>query len=200
MSDTPPADIVEQLTAAISQLSLAVQQLSQPAVPTASDPSATTVSAQGEVWEVVDPPRSSSSRVFPKRSAPSQSETSLVPALPPAARSIALRNLSGVSIGAVPRAERAFQAGLRAKQCIREGVAYRQLEPLIDIAVAHHVVLRSNRGDPFRVTSRADLSKLVVFDSNTLVESFPSLTEVQLFCLGAETSVPELVKCSVQRK
>ena len=141
-----------------------------------------------------------SGRVFPRRSPPARSGEPFCPDLPEAAKSIAVRKLSGASIGAIPRAERAFRAGFRAKESITDRKEYRSLSPLLDLSVVHHIVLRSNRDSPFRVTSRADLSKLVVFDQHTIVESFPSLTEVQLFCLGADCAVPDVVKCSHHRR
>ena len=200
MSDIPPPEVVEQLTAAISQLSLVVHHLSQPASSSHQEPVAACV-ATHEEWEVVDPPAPvSSGRVFPRRSPPARLEELSCPELPEAAKSIAVRKLSGASIGAIPRAERAFQAGFRARKCIAERKEYRSLSPLIDLSVVHHVVLRSSRDSPFRVTSRADLRKLIEVDQNTIVESFPSLTEVQLFCLGADCAVPDLVKCSYLRK
>ena len=202
MSDIPPPEVVEQLTTAISQLSLVVQHLSQPASSSGLEPAVSCAAPpSSEEWEVVDPPAPvTSGRVFPRRSPPARSEELICPELPEGAKSIALRKLSGASIGAVPRTERAFQAGFRAKRCITDKKEYHSLSPLIDISVVHHVVLRSSRESPFRVTSRADLSKLIVFDQYTIVESFPSLTEVQLFCLGADCAVPDFVKCSHHRK
>ncbi len=194
MSDSSCQDkLVQDLTSAVHQLSLAARTLSQHVT---APSSASPVVPDG--WEIVE------------------EETAPYPALaesvlrselfrgveegpvdtPPACLDLAKRRLTSVSIGAEARAHRAFRAGFWARAAIQTHTEYRSEAPLRDLKVSHWVVLSCNKEpSSFRVCSRSAFDKLTEGADVVVCEKFASIAEVQIFCLGAQAPVPQLLSC-----
>lgn len=195
--------LVRDLTSAIENLSLAAETLSRHVVQGSSGATSSTafvpvpVAEQYSDWEVVEEGSSPNPRVAQDIA----STLSLrgidggPPEIPAACLDLARRRLTSVSVGAEQRARRAFKSGFWSKAAIDTVTKYTPEEPLVDLKVCHWVVLRSGDRPPFRVTTRADYLKLTEKDYDIVCETFASLAEVQIYCLGAQAPVPPLVKC-----
>jgi len=207
MSDPSTQDkLVRDLTSAIENLSLAAETLSRHVVQgpsvASSSVAAVPVSAaeQYSDWEVVEEGSSPNPRVA-QDIALCLSLRGIEegpPEIPAACLDLARRRLTTVSVGAEQRARRAFKSGFWSKAAIDTVTRYTPEEPLADLKVCHWVVLRSGDRPPFRVTTRADFRKLTEKDYDIVCETFASLAEVQIYCLGAQAPVPPLVKCRSQ--
>ena len=114
--------------------------------------------------------------------------------LPEAVLHLVKSRLSAKEPGAEERARRAFEAGIRAAAAIASGDRYLCEPPLADHAIGHWVVLRCGDRSPFRTQTKTDYKLLTQGSKDLVAEAFPSLCEVQVFCLGAQCEVPELQK------
>lgn len=187
---------IRDLTLAIQHLSLVVDCLTSPS----SDPP----SSASEEWEVVEAPETplpehfrDQSKVFLCRG-PEDGP----PPLPAALRSLVERRLTNVSIGALPRGERAFRAGFWAGVAIDTLTPYKPEAPVPDVKVSQFVCLHCDRGEPFRTHSAFAFNSLCLLQSRgaRVIEKFGSLTELHLFCLGASRPIPELLQpCKKQK-
>ena len=198
--------LVRDLTSAVENLSLAAETLSRHVVQGSSATSSTVavpvpVAEQYSDWEVVE------EASFPNPRVAQDIASALnlraieegPPEIPPACLDLARRRLTSVSVGAEQRARRAFKSGFWSKAAIDTVTKYTPDEPLADLKVCHWIVLRSGDRPPFRVANRADLLKLTEKDYDIVCETFASLAEVQIYCLGAQAPVPPLVKCRSQK-
>ena len=206
MSDPSNQDkLVRDLTSAVENLSLAAETLSRHVVQGSSATSSTVavpvpVAEQYSDWEVVE------EASFPNPHVAQDIASALnlraieegPPEIPPACLDLARRRLTSVSVGAEQRARRAFKSGFWSKAAIDTVTKYTPDEPLADLKVCHWIVLRSGDRPPFRVATRADFLKLTEKDYDIVCETFASLAEVQIYCLGAQAPVPPLVKCRMQ--
>lgn len=185
---------IRDLTLAIQHLSLVVDRLTSPS----SDPP----SSASEEWEVVEAPETplpehfrDQSKVFLCRG-PEDGP----PPLPAALRSLVERRLTNVSIGALPRGERAFRAGFWAGVAIDTLTPYKPEAPVPDVKVSQFVCLHCDRGEPFRTHSAFAFNSLCQSRGARVIEKFGSLTELHLFCLGASRPIPELLQpCKKQK-
>ena len=90
--------------------------------------------------------------------------------------------------------DRAFVAGFWAWAAVACDIPYSRALP-VGRATAIYIVLRAlNCPAPRRVTTREDLIRLVTGDDNAVVEEFGSQAELEVFCSGAQVSVPPLVR------
>lgn len=101
--------------------------------------------------------------------------------------------LKSSAVPAKDRLTRALKAGHWAWAAWRTETLYVPEGSLSGLASNHFVVVRAlGHSEPFRVSSRRELNKFVDPNSNwTIVEEFPSLTEVQIFCSVLQIKVPE---------
>ena len=182
--------IIANLTQAIQQLSLAVSRLS-------SSSSSETPATETTEWEVVDPPEVPCPEVFTEqtRALSFIGAEDGPPPLPDCLRQAAERRLSSVSIGAAARATRAFHAGFWAAVARDTSTQYHNLVPLAEIKISHYVCLSCRKGAPFRTTAAGPFALLCLERGAIITEVFGSLTELQLFCLGASASIPEHLTC-----
>ena len=194
MSDSSGQDkLVQDLTSAVQHLSLAARTLSQHVT---SSSSASPGVPDG--WEVVE----EETAPYPTL-ADSLRRAGLFRGVeegpldtPPACLDLAKRRLTSVSIGAEARAHRAFRAGFWARASIETHTDYRSEPPLKDLKVSHWVVLSCNKEpSSFRVCSRSAFEKLTEGAEDIVCEKFASIAEVQIFCLGAQAPVPQLLSC-----
>lgn len=108
---------------------------------------------------------------------------------------LGLSKLSNKPPGAKARVQSAFAAGVRAGRRIYQDCPYTPREP-VEGKNHHWVVLRATNRDSFRTTSYRDLVGLVRLTDQLLIcEAFESLTEVEIFCRGAQRPIPPLLKC-----
>ena len=183
-------EIIANLTQAVHNLSLAVTRLSSSA-PAFENPK------EESDWEVIEEPSVPCPEVFTEQTR----ALSFVcaedgpPPLADSLRQLAERRLSSVGIGAAARATRAFHAGFWAAVSRDTVTPYYPLVPLGDIKLAHFVCLQCRTGKPFRTTTSGLFARLCVERGAVITESFGSLTELQLFCLGASVPIPELLQC-----
>lgn len=121
--------------------------------------------------------------------------------------SLGKSRLTGTDPGYEARVRRAYVAGFWAWVALATNTDYSPAEP-IGIADTQFVVLRSWSHDPrtvklpVRVRTKSDLVQLVgkLPSPGAVVQSFASLTEVQVFCGGANLPVPPLLQWRSQRK
>ena len=189
-SEADKDEVISNLTQAIQHLSIAVSRLSasssgEPPVVDTSD------------WEVVEAPEIPCPEVFTEQTralsffGPDEGP----PPVPEALRQAAERRLSSIGIGASGRATRAFHAGFWAGVARDTCTPYHNLVPLGEVKLAHYVCLACRTGAPFRTSTPGLFARLCVDRGATITEAFGSLTELQLFCLGASASIPELLQC-----
>ena len=93
------------------------------------------------------------------------------------------------------RATEAFEAGFWIKISIETETAYRSDEDRVAFEPKHWLIF-SRRGAPFhcRVTSRRCLQVLLQQEPGAIVESFETLCELNICCVGAQQHVPALRK------
>ena len=119
------------------------------------------------------------------------------PEVPQYVRDICTDRLSGKAPGPIARAEIAYRAGFWAKVSLTTHTEHRPREATKGLRNNHWVVLRSTFGAPFRTTSRREIDLICQSNHKDFVcEAFDSLTEVEVFCLGALENVPPLQTCS----
>ena len=123
------------------------------------------------------------------------------PEVPQPVYDICSDRLSGKAPGPVSRATQAFRAGFWAKVAIQTHTPYHPPQVISGLRANHWIVLRSAFGEPFRTTSKREADRIArsLEDAeNLLIESFNSITELEVFCFGALTNVPPLRSCSVR--
>ena len=97
------------------------------------------------------------------------------------------------------RASRAFNIGFWAKAAIDCHIPYEADLPFPGVIPSQWLILRGDHPlIPCRVYSEEEAVRLVGDSVNPIVESFESLAEVNLFCIGASQDVPQLVKWKSQ--
>lgn len=166
MSDSEVAKALQDLTKAVQALTIA-------------SGAASSSHSEASSWEVIPPDP-----------APVSAEAEL----PEAVIHLAKSRLSAKEPGAEARTRRAFEAGTRAAKSLGSGDTYLPEQPLVGHADCQWVVLRCGDKPPFRTQTRSDFRSLTQGCKNLVFEAFPSLCEVQVFCLGAQCEVPELQK------
>ena len=198
MSDKAHSDdLVRDLTSAIRNLSIAANHLSSHVGASSPGP-APLVDPE---WEVVEEECSPYPTLASKLSRDSSCrgvEEGPLPT-PAACFDLARRRLTSTSVGVDARVDRAFRAGFWAWAAIETHTPYSAESDLPGLKICHWVVLTSGRNPPaFRVASRRDFAALTAGDPHVVAEKFASLTEVQIFCLGAKAPVPQLLECKRQ--
>lgn len=100
--------------------------------------------------------------------------------------------LKSSAVPAKDRLTRALKAGHWAWAAWQTDTSYVPEGSIAGLASNHFVVVRAaGHSEPFRVSSRRELHKFVDLSSSwTIVEEFPSLTEVQIFCSVLQIKVP----------
>ena len=182
-------EVIANLTQAVHNLSLAVSRLSS------SRDNLEPVDIDD--WEVVEPPEIPCPDIFTEqtRALSFVEPEDGPPKLPDCLRQLAERRLTSISIGAAGRATRAFHAGFWAAVARDTSTPYHNLVPLGEVKLVHFVCLVCKTGRPFRALSSGVFARLCVERGAIITEAFGSLTELQLFCLGASVSIPELLQC-----
>ena len=100
--------------------------------------------------------------------------------------------LSAKAPGPEARASAAYRSGVWAKVAIDTCTPYNQ-DPAQGLRNNHWVVLSHAGGEPFRTTSRTDFEALCrPAEETTIWAAFDSITEAEVFCLGAEHHLPSL--------
>ena len=193
-TETDKDEIIANLTQTVHNLSLAVARLS------VSSPVFENPKEEAE-WEVIEAPTVPCPEVFPEqtRALSFRCAEDGPPPLPDSLKQLAERRLSSVGIGASARATRAFQAGFWAAVARDTCTTYYSLVPLGEIKLAHFVCLQCRHGEPFRTTTSGLFARLCVERGAIVSESFGSLTELQLFCLGASVPIPEHLQCKSRK-
>ena len=118
---------------------------------------------------------------------------------PPALISLGKSRLTGVDPGYETRVRRAYVAGFWAWAAVETHTEYTSADPIC-LPDTHFVVLRAWTFNPrhvqlpVRVRTKSDLTQLLgpLPAPGAIVQGFSSLTEVQVFCGGANVSVPPL--------
>lgn len=127
--------------------------------------------------------------------------------VPPALLSLGRSRLTGTDPGSETRVRRAYVAGFLAWAALATNTEYTPADP-IGLQDTHFLVLRSWSHNPrvtklpCRVRTKSDLALIVGNPPGpgSLVQSFASLTEVQIFCGGANIPVPPLLQWRSQKK
>ena len=168
MSDSEVAKALQDLTRAVQALTIA-------------SGTSSTAQSSGSVseWELIAAEASSPNNPVE---------------LPEAVLHLVKSRLSAKEPGAEERARRAFEAGVRAARSLASGDRYLCETPLSGHAIGQWVVLRCGDLSPFRTQTKTDFRLLTQGSKNLVAEAFPSLCEVQVFCIGAQCEVPELQK------
>ena len=97
--------------------------------------------------------------------------------------------------GPAERAKAAYRAGFWASIALRTSTSYNQVQAQ-GLKNNHWVVLHCSNREPFRATTRRDFEKLISLTDPALVFAvFDSITELEVFCLGASSIVPPVQKC-----
>ena len=186
MSDPPPsaADIT-QLTSAVRELSLAI---------TAASPSVLEPSTPPGDWELIGEEisdfrleqdtqvRVAASRVLEDGPGPT-------PQIDHATRKLSARH-PGIDV----RARRAFVAGYWARIALDTDTPYRLADPIPPLKYYWWVVLKCPAFEGAALfRDRRDFGRAIENDTdNCVYEAFPSFTEVEIFCCGANRPVPRL--------
>ena len=116
------------------------------------------------------------------------------PSLPAYCSDLAVRSLKGVDPGPLVRADRAFKAGFWSKIAVETHTPYYWADP-IGVASCHWVVLRAGeRLTPVRFNRKSDYNLFVsgIREHDIVSESFASLTELSIYCVGAGIRLPAL--------
>lgn len=107
---------------------------------------------------------------------------------------LAKRRLTGVDPGSDARSRRAFLAGYWAQVSLNCQVPY-TLADSIGLPASHWILLRAgSRQVPVRFSKKAGyLHYIAGLPATQIVgESFPTITELSIFCVGAGCLVPQL--------
>lgn len=106
----------------------------------------------------------------------------------------ATRKLSARHPGVETRARRAFEAGYWARIALETETIYRQADPIPPLKYYYWVVLCCPAFEGAALfRDRADFGRAIEGDvENSVFEAFPSFTEVEIFCCGANRPIPRL--------
>lgn len=181
---------VRELRATVSQLQRALDALSLRVVDLESRLS--TVAVEG--WELVEDSAEGPSLGFYPPSRYSEVESG-PPDIPPVLLNVATR-LSSAEPGSVVRAKRAFACGFYARCALETFTPYTGASVKLPFADTVWVVLRVGNSFSYRVSTKADLNRLLAIRGayQPIFQGFPSATEVQIFCAGCNIEVPPLFK------
>lgn len=176
-------DLVASLQVALDALSLRVCEL---------ESKLSSVPEEG--WELVEESVEGPSLGFYPTSRYSEVESG-PPDIPPILLSVASR-LSSAEPGSVVRAKRAFACGFWARCALETCSPYKGAPVSLPLADTVWIVLRVGNSFSYRVSSKADLSRLLALKGRhePIYQGFPSATEVQIFCAGCNIAVPPLFK------
>lgn len=144
-------------------------------------------------WEVIEEEYLPGGPAFPEGEVHPVTRIPDVEVIPQFCLDLAKHRLTGAFIGYSARAERAFLAGRKARQALYFGVTYSQGGG-IGLQPAHWIVVQSAKCiEPRRVTSKREFNRLVApGEKEAIWEQFPSITELQIFCVGLGTPIPPL--------
>ncbi len=123
------------------------------------------------------------------------------PEIPAALLSFAER-LASSAPGHIVRAKRAFEAGFRAKQALVCDAWYYGASTTLPFKDTVWIVLKApGSNKTYRVSIKSDISRLAPpgAKGDWIVQGFPSLTEAQIFCAGADVPVPPLYRWKKQQ-
>ena len=106
----------------------------------------------------------------------------------------ATRKLSARHPGVDVRARRAFVAGYWARIALDTDTPYRPADPIPPLKYYYWVVLKCPAFEGAALfRDRVDFGRAIENDvDNCIYEAFPSFTEVEIFCCGANRPVPRL--------
>ena len=78
-----------------------------------------------------------------------------------------------------------------------DNTEYQKAGPVVHLHSTHWIILRGEGlVEPIRTGSRKQANlALTRLTESTIIEEFPSLTELQVFCLGARIDIPALKQC-----
>jgi len=188
-----PQDISDLVTA-LQDLTVAVTRIARAAELSRATSNQLSFAEQ-EGWEIVEDEYQTSELLVAGGKPASGAVESSPVSVPVFCYDLAKHRLTGASIGSAPRAERAFLAGRKAKEALEGHSVYLQAEH-IGLQPAHWIVVRSSRSPtPRRVTTKRDLTKLIVAGEPGLIwEQFPTITELQIFCVALCIPIPPLVR------
>lgn len=119
------------------------------------------------------------------------------PSVPSFVFDFARTKISNKPPGIQSRVEAAYNSGFWAKISLDTSTPYlsRQLDS--GSVRRHWVVLRSSFGEAFRANSLKDFKAICNSEDPDLIcETFESVAEIDIFCLGAGVTVPCLRGCS----
>lgn len=185
----PQAEI-RALRHTVAKLQLALDALSLRVI----DLEARLSSVAEEGWELVEEAAQGPSFGFYPPSRYTEVESG-PPDIPPILLSIASR-LSSAEPGSVVRAKRAFACGFWARCALATNTPYKGAPTSLPLADTVWLVLRAGNSFSYRVTTKADLNRLLALrgPEEPIHQGFPSATEVQIFCAGCNIEVPPLFK------
>ena len=150
-------------------------------------------------WELVElaslaPGVSDPNRPYPFAARPAEEGP---PELPHQFLQLARAKLLSKVLPAHTRAKRAFDSGFWARVSLDTCTPYEPLERIPALSPCHWIVLRGpGVAEPIRAcTQREAWAAIHHFDSTVISEEFASLTELQLFCVGARIEIPALWRC-----
>lgn len=98
--------------------------------------------------------------------------------------------------------KRAFEAGYRAKVALLSETWYYGAATSLPFKDTIWIVLQGpGLQKPYRVAVKSDIPRLTgsTTKGDWIVQGFPSLTEAQIFCAGADIAVPPLYRWKKQR-
>lgn len=185
-----------RISAEVAQLSTRVQDLSRLLDQWADQEGLIDES----VWEEIEAGGPPFANEGPFHLPPTQGEPSAtdpVPPVPPDILELCRTRLRASTVPLEPRVRRAFEAGHRARVALASGSGYRTSGPVVHLHSTHWIVLRGPwLESPVRVASKRQATQAAGGTSqDSIIEEFPSLTELQVFCLGASIEVPPLKEC-----
>ena len=185
--------LLDKVSAAAEHLQSASSLLAEVSAVLTASPSLT---GEGSLWTVTEPAWVPFAESFEQI----RSELLLrgpeegPPLTPGCAVRAAFQYLSGFPTGFQGAADRAFRAGFWARVSLETCTEYRPLEPLSGSGFQpwHWVVLSpAERGGNYRTEGELDADNFCTY-RKAPIESFATITEVEIFCLGAGCIVPPL--------
>ena len=114
-----------------------------------------------------------------------------IPALPDFAASLCAR-LSGGTLSARARAERAWESGWWARYALEGRVSRPRPSRPIDLSNSCYIILRASGYEcPILVLLGSDYRAIIQnFETDSISHGFPSRAEAKVFCLGAGVEFP----------
>ena len=186
---------VLSLTAAVQQLTLATQSLAS-AISTEGPPG--TCSSDLAIAIIKDsyyiPEAVEVNRLFGHRTAEEGP-----PDLPDCLKEKVVNTLFYISGDPGLRGRLAFSLGFWAKVALETHTGFECDTPTTGSVVCHWVVLRSSYKVPFRLDNFPDFQRFVGTPTRDIVyQTFQTLCEVEIFCVGAGLPVPPLWRAGSQ--